>query len=265
MQNNLNLLVVGDVVGRPGRRALYKFLPKLKKDLNLDLIIVNIENASSGFGPTPQTMQELLELPIDVFTTGSHIWDRKEFVNSLNLFPMVLRPANYPEENLGKGFIILEIKNKKVVILQLQGRVFMETIDCPFKKFDNLYSQFPKDSLIIVDFHGEATSEKNAFGQYVDGRAHLVFGTHTHIPTRDERILKNSTIYITDLGMTGCYESVIGFNRDIIISKFLKQTPIKFEVAKGEERISGLYASFSLPDLKPLSFKFIFKPPFSNP
>lgn len=262
MQNKLNILVIGDVVGKPGRDVLKENLPFLKKNLEIDFIVANIENASGGFGPTPQTMEELLELPIDVFTSGGHIWDKKEFVSCLNLYPMVIRPANYPDGNPGFGYAIRDLDNFKIVVLQLQGRVFMETIDCPFQKFLSLYPQFPKDSLIIIDFHGEATSEKNAFGHFVDGKVHLVFGTHTHIPTRDERVLEKGTVFITDVGMTGNYDSAIGFNKDIIIERFLKQTPIKFEVAKGKGKISGLFVSFGVPDFKPSELKFIFGPPF---
>lgn len=262
MQNSLKVLVIGDIVGRPGREVLKENLPLLKKNLGIDFVVANIENASGGFGPTPQTMEELLSFPIDVFTSGGHIWDKKEFVNSLHLYPMVIRPANYPEGNPGSGFAIRELNGLKIVVLQLQGRVFMETLDCPFQKFLSLYPQFPKDSLIIIDFHGEATSEKNAFAHFVDGKAHLVFGTHTHIPTRDERILKGGTVFITDVGMTGCYDSVIGFDKEIIVSRFLKQTPQKFEVAKGKGKISALFVSFSIPDLKPLELKFIFEPSF---
>lgn len=262
MQNKIKVLAIGDVVGRPGREVLKENLPSLKKNLEIDFIVANIENASSGFGPTPQTMEELLSFPIDVFTTGGHIWDKKEFVSSLHLYPMVIRPANYPEGNPGFGFAIRELNGLKIVVLQLQGRVFMETLDCPFQKFSSLYAQFPKDSLIIIDFHGEATSEKNAFAHFVDGKAHLVFGTHTHIPTRDERILEKGTVFITDVGMTGNYNSVIGFDKDIIISRFLKQTPQKFEVAKGKGKISALLVTFTLPDFKPEELKFIFGPPF---
>lgn len=264
MQNKINVLVIGDVVGRPGRNALKKYLFDLKKNFDLDFIVANVENASGGFGPSPSTMEELLALPINVFTTGSHIWDKKEFVASIELYPMVLRPANYPEGNPGKGIIIQEIKGTKIVVLQLQGRTFMESIDCPFQKFLSLKKEFPESSLVIIDFHGEATSEKNAFAHFVDGQVNLVFGTHTHIPTRDERVLKKGTVFITDVGMTGSYDSTIGFDKDIIISRFLKQTPVKFEVAKGEGHISALFVSFSIPDLKPLELKFIFEPPLRN-
>jgi len=264
MQNKINVLVVGDVVGRPGRNALKKNLFDLKKSLDLDFIVVNIENASGGFGPSPSTMEELLTLPINVFTTGGHIWDKKEFVSSFDLYPMVLRPANYPEGNAGKGFILQEVKGVSVVVLQLQGRVFMEPFDCPFQKFLSLKKEFPPNSLKIIDFHGEATSEKNAFANFVDGEVNLVFGTHTHIPTRDERVLKKGTVFITDIGMTGNYNSVIGFDKDIIVSRFLKQTPVKFEVAKGEGHLSALFVSFSLPDLKPIDLRFIFEPPLRS-
>lgn len=264
MQNKINILAIGDVVGKPGRNALKKHLFNLKKNLDLDFIVANIENASGGFGPSLSTMEELLELPINVFTTGSHIWDKKEFVASLDLYPMVLRPANYPEGNPGKGFIVQEIKGIKIAVLQLQGRTFMESLDCPFQKFLSLKKEFPPDSLKIIDFHGEATSEKNAFAHFVDGEVNLVFGTHTHIPTRDERILNKGTVFITDIGMTGNYDSAIGFDKDIIISRFLKQTPVKFEVAKGEGHLSALFVSFSTTDFKPLELKFIFEPPLRN-
>jgi len=257
----MKVLCIGDVVGRPGRKALAEHLPGLVKSEQIDLIVANIENASGGFGPEPKAMEELMTLPIHVFTTGSHIWDKKEFVGALDLYPTVLRPANYPKENPGKGFLIHTLSDgRSVAVAQLQGRVFMETLDCPFKGVEEILKEWPAAVPVVVDFHGEATSEKQAFAHFVDGRVSAVFGTHTHVPTGDARVLPGGTGFITDVGMCGAYDSVIGFDKDIIVKRFLRQTPIRFEVAKGPAHLSAVLFDIADTGRKCLSAKYILRP-----
>ena len=257
----MRVLCIGDVVGKPGRKALADHLPPLVKSLAADLVIVNIENASGGFGPEPKAMEELMGLPIHVFTTGSHIWDKKEFVGVLDLYPMVIRPANYPPKNPGRGWLIHDLpEGRKAAVIQLQGRVFMETLDCPFRALDAILAEIPPEVPVLVDFHAEATSEKQAFGHYADGRVSAVFGTHTHVPTADARVLSGGTGYLTDAGMCGAYDSVIGFDKEIILQRFLRQTPVRFEVARGPAHLSGVLFNIEDRGRKCLSAKHILRP-----
>ena len=214
MPDKKGVLFIGDVIGRPGRRALVKHLPVLKEKLSPDVIIVNAENAAGGIGITDKVSQELLN-HADVLTSGNHIWDKKEALPLLESEPRLLRPANYPPVNPGKGTFILDKGKHKVGILNLQGRVFMEPIDCPFRVADReIESMRSTTPIIIVDFHAEATSEKQAMGWYLDGRVSAMIGTHTHVPTADEKILPRGTAYVTDVGMIGGYESVIGIKKE---------------------------------------------------
>lgn len=257
----MKVLCIGDVVGKPGRKALAEHLPALVKELGADFVVANIENASGGFGPEPKALEEFLTLPIHVFTTGSHIWDKKEFVASLDLYPTVIRPANYPPGNPGKGWILVDAPGgRKAAVLQLQGRVFMDTIDCPFRACDAILQEIPPDVPVIVDFHAEATSEKNAFAHFVDGRVSAVFGTHTHVPTADARVLPGGTGYITDTGMCGVYDSVIGFDKGVIVGRFLKQTPVRFEVARGPAHLSAVLFDIADTGRKCHSAKYILRP-----
>ncbi len=206
---------------------------------------MNIENAAGGFGVTREVYDDLRKLPIDVFSSGNHIWDKKEFVPMLNELEHVLRPANYPPGNAGKGTAVKTTSSGvPVAVLNLQGQVFMSPIDSPFRVADELLPDLRRQArVIIVDMHAEATSEKNAIGWYLDGRVSAVIGTHTHVPTADETIRPGGTAYLTDVGMTGAYEGIIGFSREKVIEKFLAQTPRSFEPAKKDIRLSAAVVS----------------------
>lgn len=237
----IRVLYIGDVVGQPGRRALHQKLEHVVDRERIDFTIVNIENAAGGFGVTEAIMEELSELPINAYTSGNHIWDKKDFVDNYEHYPHVVRPANYPSGNPGKGKVIRQTAGGvNVAVLQLMGNVFMPPIDNPFYCADRELLEIGDSAkVIIVDIHGEATSEKQAMGRYLDGRVSAVLGTHTHVPTADERLLPLGTAYQTDVGMTGAYDSVIGFRPDEALHRFLMNTPKKLEVAKRDIRLSG--------------------------
>ncbi len=244
MQDTVKILYIGDIFGRPGRRIVRESLPEIVREHSPDLILANGENAAAGFGITPVLVDELLDLGISVLTTGNHIWDKKEIVSYMNERPDVplLRPANYPKHVAGRGLFVGKTRaGLEYSVLNLQGRVFMPAIDCPFQKADALLATIPDSVKIrMVDFHAEATSEKAAMGWYLDGRVTAMVGTHTHIPTADEVVLPKGSAYITDLGMTGPYESVIGIDKDTAIRKFLSQIPERFEVAKKDVRFCSV-------------------------
>ena len=238
----MKLLFVGDVMGRPGRRALAALLPRLIDRHRIDYVIVNVENSAGGGGVTASIMSEFSELPIDCYSSGNHIWDKKDGVALMAEEPRLLRPANYPEGNPGRGVHVGETPvGIKVATLNLEGRVFMKNLESPFETADRLLAELPEDVAVrFVDFHAEATSEKQALGFYLDGRVSAVVGTHTHVPTADERILPGGTAYQTDVGMTGPYESVIGMRHEKVVQRFLTQRHIPFEVAKRDVRLAGL-------------------------
>ncbi len=237
----MNILFVGDVVGSPGRRALADALNGVIDRHRIDFTIVNIENAAGGFGLTVDLFEEMSKMPIDVFSSGNHIWDKKDIYDTLNSSDRLLRPANYPPGNPGRGWTVRQTPAGVAVgVLNLQGQVFMPAhADSPFRVADEELARARDVKVIIVDMHAEATSEKMAMGWYLDGRVSAVLGTHTHVPTADETIRPGGTAYITDVGMTGAYEGIIGFTRDRIIEKFLSQTPRSFETAKKDIRLSG--------------------------
>lgn len=238
----MRLLFVGDVIGKPGRRAVQNLLPGLVDRHRADYVIVNVENSAGGFGVTPEVLAEFRDLPIDCFTTGNHIWDKKEVFDLLDREARLLRPANYPEGNPGHGIYVGETAaGIQVATINLEGRVFMHSLDSPFLVADRLLEGLDrkKVKVVFVDFHAEATSEKQALGFYLDGRVSAVVGTHTHVPTADERILPNGTAFQTDTGMTGPYESIIGMRADKVVRRFLMQTPASFEVAKRDVRLAG--------------------------
>jgi hypothetical protein len=243
LSSTAKILFVGDIFGQPGRRMVKEWLPRLVEEYAPDLILANGENAAAGFGITPPLVEELLDLGIAVLTSGNHIWDKKEILPYLreHLDGRLLRPGNYPQEAPGHGFLVGNTSTGiSYAVLNLQGRVFMPTIDCPFRTADSLLKQIPAEvRLRIVDFHAEATSEKQALGWYLDGRVTAVLGTHTHIPTADETVLPKGTAYITDLGMTGPYDSVIGIEKEAVIQKFLNQMPTRFEVARSDVRLAA--------------------------
>jgi len=237
----MRLLFVGDVVGKPGRRVLAALLPRLVDRHQADYVVVNVENAAGGFGITPDVMDELASLPIDCYTTGNHVWDKKEGLRLLEADPRILRPANYPDGNPGRGLYVGESPaGVPVAVLNLEGQVFMKALASPFTTADRLLAELPGEvKVILVDFHAEATSEKQALGFYLDGRVSAVVGTHTHVPTADERILPGGTAYLTDAGMTGPYESIIGMRTDKVLQRFLLQTPASFQVAKRDVRLAA--------------------------
>jgi hypothetical protein len=239
----VNILFVGDVVGAPGRRALAEALEKVIDKHRVDFTIVNVENAAGGFGLTVELFDDLSKMPIDVFSSGNHIWDKKEIYDTLNASDRLLRPANYPPGNPGRGWTVQSTSaGIRVGVLNLQGQVFMPAnADSPFRVADEELARADKDDVkvIFVDIHAEATSEKAAISWYLDGRVSAVVGTHTHVPTADETIRPGGTAFLSDAGMTGAYEGIIGFTKDRIIEKFLSQTPRAFETAKKDIRLSG--------------------------
>ena len=225
------ILAIGDVIGKPGRRAVQALLPDLREQYGLDLVITNGENVAGGLGITSTTAKELLDAGVDVLTSGNHIWAQKEIIPYLDGELPILRPLNYPPGVPGKGVIV---KNQ-VTVVNLIGRTFMSNFDCPFRAMDKLLAELkPKPTVIIVDFHAEATSEKVAMGQYLDGRVSAVLGTHTHVGTIDTRLLPQGTAYVTDIGMTGPIDSVIGDDTEAVIQRFLTIIPHRLSVGKGE-------------------------------
>ena len=246
----MQILFIGDIFGSAGRKIVRDHLSHVVETNKVDLVVANAENAAGGFGLTPTIADEIFDMGCDVLTTGNHIWDKREIVdyfNSANGDPRgrarrVLRPANYAEGVPGVGLYEgATPQGQGYAVINLQGRVFMPAIDCPFRTVDGLLESIPATvKLRLVDIHAEATSEKLAMGWHLDGRVTAVVGTHTHVPTADEIVLPAGTAYITDLGMTGPYESVIGIDKDIAVRKFLSQLPERFEVAEGDVRLCGV-------------------------
>ena len=230
----MNVLMVGDVFGESGRAAAVKLIPRLRQEHAIDMCVLNVENAAGGFGVTPPMCRQFLEAGADVMTSGNHIWDKREIVEYITKENLLLRPANFPVGAPGVGHVTIKAGPHRVAVLNLMGRVFMTPIDCPFRKADEIIPELRKDTpIILVDMHCEATSESQAMGWYLDGRVSAVVGTHRHVQTADERVLPSGTAYITDLGMTGPTEGVIGVDRDLILQRFLSQMPMRFEPAKG--------------------------------
>ena len=245
----MNILMVGDVYGEPGRQAVTKLLPRLRQEHAIDFAVVNVENAAGGFGVTAPIARQILEAGADVLTSGNHIWDKKEIVEYITKENLLLRPANFPAGTPGVGHVTVKCGPHKVAVLNLMGRVFMLPIDCPFRAADAILPELRKDTpIILVDMHAEATSESLAMGWYLDGRVSAVVGTHRHVQTADERVLTGGTAYITDLGLTGPTDGVIGVDRDQIIQRFLQQMPIRFETAKGPAALQGVVITLDRPD-----------------
>lgn len=225
------ILMIGDVVGRPGRQAVHQLLPGLRQQYGLDLVIANVENAAGGLGVTSATAKELLNAGVDVLTSGNHIWAQKEIIPYLDGEMPILRPLNYPPGVPGKGYIV----NSQAMVVNLVGRTFIGDFDCPFRAMDQLLAELKhKPPVIIVDFHAEATSEKVAMGRYLDGRVSAVLGTHTHVGTIDAQLLPKGTAYVTDIGMTGPMDSVIGDDTEAVIRRFLTRMPYRLSVGKGK-------------------------------
>jgi 2',3'-cyclic-nucleotide 2'-phosphodiesterase len=243
----MNILVIGDVVGSPGRGILRKALPPVFRKYQIDYCIANVENAAGGFGVTKEVCDELLDAGVDCLTSGNHIWDKREIIGVIDLIPQLLRPLNYPERQPGRGSHVGKARRSGVPVatLNLSCRVFMNgALDDPFKLGLEEVERLRKEAaVVIVDVHGEASSEKMALGYYLDGRVSAVVGTHTHVPTCDHRILPKGTAYCTDIGMTGPYDSVIGVEKDMIIQRFLTGMPGRFETAKGDARLAAVVVS----------------------
>ena len=238
----MRILFIGDIYGSPGRKVLADHLADIVSARQIDVVLANGENAAAGFGITPRLADEFFQLGIEVVTTGNHVWDKKEILDYIARQPRLLRAANYPARSPGRGVFCGQSRaGVPFAVLHLMGRIFMAPLDCPFRTAEAELAKLPAECRIrIVDFHGEATSEKQAFGWFLDGRVTAVIGTHTHVPTADERVLPGGTAYITDVGMTGPYESVIGVDRAIALGKFLTHMPARFEPAQGDVRLSSV-------------------------
>lgn len=253
MTEATKILFIGDIIGRPGRNAIKELLPKIVAGHSPDVVIANGENVAGGFGITQGIYEELKDLNIDVITTGNHVWDRKEILDFLK--PGVadlIRPANYPSGTPGAGCTVFKAASgTKIGVLNLSGRVFMDALDCPFRVGSNAVKMLRQETnVIIVDMHAETTSEKQAMGWFLDGRVSAVIGTHTHVQTSDERILTNGTAYITDAGMTGPTDSVIGMKKETIIETFITKLPSRFEVATKGVELQGVVVTIDRSDGK---------------
>jgi len=238
----MNILFIGDIVGNPGRRAVEELLPRLVDQYFIDLVVANGENASGGIGITPAVADQLFGHGIDLLTSGNHIWKHKEILPYLEETDRLLRPANYPPETPGRGYAVVETAaGESVGVINLEGRVFMNAIECPFRTVDRVLGLLPKElKVILVDMHAEATSEKQAMGWFLDGRVSAVVGTHTHVQTADGRVLPGGAGYISDAGMTGPVDSVIGMKREIILQRFWSQLPQPFKVASSNIQLQGV-------------------------
>jgi metallophosphoesterase (TIGR00282 family) len=260
---SLNLLFVGDIVGKPGMDLVQAWLPSLIQKYKADIVIANGENSSDGKGCTEKEGKILFDLGVHVITGGNHTWDKHQSQDYLKKEPRVLRPLNYPKGTYGNGYYIADTPKGKVAVLNMQGRTFMATIDCPFKAADWVLSKLRSETnMIFMDFHAEATAEKLAMANYIDGKVSAIVGTHTHIQTSDERIFPNGTGYITDAGMTGPYDSVIGMKTQAAINRFIFQTPQKYETAENDSHLCGVFFRISSETGKTLEIEKITFPDF---
>ncbi|MDP4524090.1 2',3'-cyclic-nucleotide 2'-phosphodiesterase [Bacillus subtilis] len=237
----MRILFIGDVVGSPGRDMVKEYVPKLKTKYKPHFTIINGENAAHGKGLTEKIYHSLIQSGADAITMGNHTWDKKEIFDFIDDVPNLVRPANFPEGTPGKGITYVKANGKELAVINLQGRTFLPPLDDPFLKADELIAEATKRTpYIFIDFHAEATSEKLALGWYTDGRASAVVGTHTHVQTADNRILPKGTAYITDVGMTGPYDGILGMDRETIIKRFKTNLPVRFTVAEGKTTLSGV-------------------------
>lgn len=253
----MRILFLGDIVGRPGREICAELIQSLRVTEKLDFVIANSENAAAGSGLTPKIADQLLETGIDVLTSGDHIWKKRDIYDYLKVSRQLIRPLNYPKSVFGRGSTVIDLPNgKKIGVINLIGRVFMDHLDSPFERIkDELEEVKRSTDIIIVDFHAEATSEKVAMGWYLDGKVSAVLGTHTHIQTSDDKILPQGTAYITDCGMTGPYDSVIGREKERILEHFVTQLPIRFEMASGDVQLHGVIIEVNDETGKAISIK----------
>ena len=240
-EGEIRVFAVGDVIGRPGRNILRTAIPILHKTYDWDALVVNVENAAGGFGLTPEVFAEFRKMPIDCMTSGNHIFDKKGYKEWMGDAPGLLRPLNLPSGSIGRGALTVTLNNGlQLGVINIMGRTFMKPYDCPFRAVDKAVAELRQQTpLILVDFHAEATSEKMAMGWHLTGRVSAVWGTHTHVPTADGRVLDKTTGYLSDLGMTGAYDSVIGMKKEPVIEGFQTLERTRFEVAKGDPRIAG--------------------------
>jgi metallophosphoesterase (TIGR00282 family) len=260
-----SVLFIGDIVGQPGLDIVQMYLPSLQKKYRIDITIVNGENVADGKGCTEKEAKTLFELGVNVITGGNHTWDKHQSQEFLKKEPRVIRPLNYPKGTFGNGFLLIDNPKGKVAVINLQGRSFMAPIDCPFRASDWILSKIKAETkIIIVDFHAEATAEKLALVNYLDGKVSAVIGTHTHVQTSDERIFANGTGYITDCGMTGPYDSVIGMKTEAAINRFLFQTPQKYQTATDNVHLAGFFMKIDSTNGKAVEIERIFIPEFDK-
>ncbi|MBI2329514.1 MAG: TIGR00282 family metallophosphoesterase [Chloroflexi bacterium] len=249
-------LAIGDIIGRPGRQAVHEILPGLRKQYSLDLVIANAENVAGGLGLTPTTASDLLDAGVDVLTSGNHIWAQKEIIPYLDGELPILRPLNYPPGVPGRGYMV----KGKTAVVNLIGRTFIGNFDCPFRAMDQLLAELGhKPPIIIVDFHAEATSEKMAMGRYLDGRVSAMLGTHTHVGTIDAQLLPQGTAYVTDIGMTGPIDSVIGDTTESVLQRFLTAIPNRLSVAKGKTMFNAILVKIDDKSGKAISIDRIYQ------
>lgn len=252
----MRILLIGDIIGRPGRQAVERFVPALRRQYELDMIIANAENSAGGFGLTSSIAQELFDDGVDVLTSGNHIWAQSEIIPHLDSDIPILRPLNYPPGVPGRGYLI----SRQVMVVNLMGRTFMRELDCPFQAMDRLLNgPGEKPPVIIVDFHAEATSEKMAMGRYLDGRVSAVLGTHTHVGTIDAQILPRGTAYVTDVGMTGPTDSIIGDKIDSVLQRFLTGMPHRLSVGEGKPVLNAIMVETNEKDGKATKIERIYR------
>lgn len=263
--NTISVLFIGDIIGTPGLEFTQTFLPGIIQKYKPDLVIANGENLSDGKGCTEKEAKILFDLGVKVITGGNHTWDKHQSQDYLKQEPRSLRPLNYPKGTHGNGYILVDVNRTKVAIVNLQGRTFMSPIDCPFRSAECIIAKLKNEtSIIIIDFHAEATAEKMALANFLDGKVSFIVGTHTHIQTSDERILPNGTGCITDVGMTGPYDSVIGMKSQAAINRFIYQTPQKYETAKDDIHLSAVFFKVDSETGKTTSIERIFFPEFEK-
>ena len=253
----MKILMIGDVVGGPGRKIFRREVPRLRAEMHLDAVVVNAENCAAGSGLTAALSKEFFDAGADAITLGDHTWGQKEFAGQIGALDRVVRPANYAAECPGRGWCLVTMPTFRFAVVNLQGRVFMNPVDCPFKAADRVLNEIPKDVPVFVDFHAEATSEKITFGYYVDGRVTAVVGTHTHVQTSDAIVLPGGTAYLTDLGMTGPYVSSIGRDLKPVTRKFITGMPSRFDVAEGPSVLEGAVIEFDPATRKASSIEIL--------
>ncbi len=262
---NINLLFIGDIIGQPGLNIVQMWLPGLQKKYRVDVTIVNGENLSDGKGCTEKEAKQLFDLGVNAITGGNHTWDKHQSQEYLKREPRVIRPLNYPKGTIGNGYCFVDSLKGKIAVLNLQGRAYMAPIDCPFRSADWVLPKLKQETKVIfIDFHAEATAEKLALANYLDGKVSAIVGTHTHVQTSDERIFPSGTAYITDCGMTGPYDSVIGMKTDAAINRFLYQTPQKYQTATDNVHLCGLFVKVDTDTGKALEVERIFLPEFDK-